>query len=58
MNSLLPSPFPPFTLQQFDRNFGQTTLDIAATGASTDRDLADDEAPRFQWTISILVHRV
>src|ERR1019366_4454911 len=42
--------------QPFDRNFGQTTLDIAATAASTDRDLSDHEALRFQWTISILVH--
>jgi len=36
--------FPPFVLQPFDRNFGQTTLDIATATASADRDLPNDEA--------------
>jgi hypothetical protein len=58
LNSLQQSSFPPFSLQPFHWNFGQTTLDIAATAAPTDRDLSDHEALRFQRTISILVHSV
>ena len=29
-----------------------TTFGVAATAASTDRDLSDHEALRFQWTVS------
>jgi len=56
LNSLQQSPFPPFILQPLDRNFGQIALDIAATAPSTDRNLSDHEALRFQRTISIPVH--
>jgi len=58
LDSLQQSPFPPFVLQPFDRNFGQTTFDIATATASADGDLPNDEALRFQRTISILLHRL
>src|ERR1017187_5260139 len=51
------SPIPPFILQPFHRDFWQTALDIAATTASTDRNLADHETLRSQRTISMPVHR-
>jgi hypothetical protein len=57
LNSLQQSTFPPFSLQPFHRNFGQTPLDIAAT-ASTNRDLPDHQALRFQRTIWISVHSI
>jgi hypothetical protein len=58
MDSLQQSPFPPFVLQPFDGNFGQTALDIATATASADRNLPNEEALRFQGPISILIHGV
>jgi hypothetical protein len=57
LDSLQQSTFPPFVLQPFDRNFGQTTFDVATATASADRNLPNDEALRFQRTISIVSHK-
>ena len=48
--------FPPFTLEPFDRNLGQTPLRIAATAASTNRDLSDHQALRFERAVFVIIH--
>ena len=57
LDSLQQSPFPPFGFQPLYGNFGQTTLHIAATTPSADRNLPDHEAFRFQRIISIVSHK-
>jgi hypothetical protein len=56
LNPLQQSSLSPFIFQPFHWNFWQSTLDVAATTASANRDLPDHEALRFQRKISMPVH--